>query len=132
MEFIDEFQKTEWQKRLAKSQRLRSAHPNRVPVIIDRSTTTSPIPRNYRFMIPIDFEESVNGEKVTRPMTLAHFMSVFRTHIPGLTPEKSVFMFVHGQNILPAMTDPISKIFEEYSEKCGFLYLTYGFENCFG
>ena len=132
MEFITEFQKTEWHKRLSNSQRLRSLHPNRIPVIVDRSVNTSPIPKNHRFMIPIDYEENVNGEKITRLMTLAHFMSVFRKYIPELTPEKSIFIFIHGRNILPAMTDPISKIYDEYCERCGFLYLTFAFENTFG
>jgi GABA(A) receptor-associated protein len=132
MEFIDEFKKTEWVNRLAKSQKFRQTYPNRIPVIVDRGNKSTPLLVNNKFIIPLEMQEIVSGEAISRITTVAHFMQILRKYIPELTSEKAIFLFIAGRDVIPQMTQSMSQLYEEYREKCGFLYITYVFESTFG
>jgi GABA(A) receptor-associated protein len=133
MEFINEFKNSEWTKRLAKSQMLRQKYPTRIPIIVDRQNNKTPmIVENKKFAFPLEMQEIIDGVTVTRVTTVSHFQHTLRKYIPGLRPDQSIFLFIAGQNVIPHQTQTMSQLYEEYREKCGFLYITYSFESTFG
>jgi hypothetical protein len=133
MEYIKEFEKTEWTKRLAQTQRLRVKHPGRIPMIVDRGNVSTPKPKNHRFLVPLEMEQKIaDGTILKSPMTMASFMSELRKNIPTLRPDQSIFIFIYGSNILTPMSAPLSQIYDEHQEKDGFLKIIYTIESTFG
>lgn len=47
-----------------------------------------------------------------------------------LSPEKAIFIFIN--NVLPPTAALMSKIYDEYKDEDGFLYVQYSGENTFG
>jgi len=47
-----------------------------------------------------------------------------------LSPEKAIFLFVN--NVLPPTAELMSRIYKDYKDEDGFLYITYSGENTFG
>lgn len=133
MEFIREFKSSDWTKRLAKSQMLRKEFPNRIPIIVDRSNDKTPsIKKNKKFIFPLEVQENVAGAVITRVTTVSHFSHILRKYIPDLRPDQAIFLFIADRNAIPQPMQTMSQLYEEFREKCGFLYITYSFESTFG
>ena len=133
MEYIKEFEKTEWTKRLAQTQRLRIKHGGRIPMIVDRGNISTPKPQNHRFLVPLEIEQKLaDGTVMKAPMTMANFMVELRKNIPTLRPDQAIFMFIYGTNVLASMSTPLSQIYDEHQEKDGFLKIIFTIESTFG
>lgn len=132
MEFIHTFQKDDWTKRLSKSQYLRQKYPGRVPVIVDRANTQTPKLSDNRFIVPLEISNNINGEAITTAMTMGQLMHIIRKHMPTLTPQQSIFMFLHEKNIMPPASSSLSQIYTENQGTDGFLVLSICMEHVFG
>ena len=105
--------------RLTESQQIIAKYPDRIPIICERSPTSSndcPDIDKNKFLVPIDF-------------TLGQFLFVIRKRMK-LPPEKAIFLFVN--DVFHNSTQLISSIYETDKDKDGFLYIIYAFENTFG
>ena len=125
MEFLRDFQREEWTVRLAKAQQLRKKYPDRIPIILDRANTATPKPSSHRFLVPTQLRDD-QGQMTT----VGHFLRIVRSHIPHLTADQAIYLFVN--NTLPALSAPLSQLYNDHQEKDGFLYLTFSIESTFG
>jgi len=104
-------------RRKYEAERILSKYPDRIPIICERASGTSiPNINQKKFIVPCD-------------LTLGQFVYVVRKRIK-LTPEKAIFIFVG--NVLHSTSAVVSKLYEDYKEEDGFLYVTYSGENSFG
>lgn len=106
------------EERQKESVAMRSKYPDRVPVIIERSSSTTDIPDidKKKFLVPND-------------LTIGQLVHVIRKRIK-LMPEKAIFVFI--DNVLPPTAGLLSTYYAEHADEDGFLYLTYSGENVFG
>jgi len=133
MEFIHAFQKDDWTKRLSKSQYLRQKYPGRVPVIVDRSNLQTPKLSDNRFIVPLETTiQSSDGQNTTTSMTMGALLHIIRKHMPTLTPEQSIFMFIHEKNMIPPISATLAHIYTEHQDKSGFLVISVSVESVFG
>mmetsp|Transcript_16583 Transcript_16583/g.33064 ORF Transcript_16583/g.33064 Transcript_16583/m.33064 type:complete len:117 (-) Transcript_16583:1086-1436(-) len=107
-----------FEKRQSEASRIRSKYPDRVPVICERSPTTTTLPDidKKKYLVPAD-------------LTVGQFQYVIRKRIK-LAPEKALFVFVNGTT--PPTSHLMSTVFEEARDEDGFLYVTYSGESTFG
>merc|ERR1712087_717230 len=113
-----EFKKTHPKaKREFEAERIRKKYPDRIPVICERAhgSEISDIDKK-KYLVPSD-------------LTVGQFVYVIRKRIK-LAPEKAIFIFI-GE-VLPSTAAVMSKIYEDYKDEDGFLYVTYSGENSFG
>ena len=133
MEFINTFRKDDWTKRLSKSQFLRQKYPGRVPVIVDRANLQTPKLSDNRFIVPLETTiQTSNGQDITTSMTMGALLHIIRKHMPTLTPEQSIFMFIHEKNIMPPISATLAQIYTEHQDKSGFLLISVSVETTFG
>lgn len=94
-------------------------YPDRVPLVCekaDRDRTKIPRIDKKKYLVPAD-------------LTVGQFLYVIRKRIE-LQPETALFLFC--ANSIPANTDLIATVYEEYKDEDGFLYVQYSGENTFG
>jgi len=93
-------------------------YPDRLPVICEKSNLKKDIPDldKIKYLIPYD-------------LTIGQFMSVIRKKI-NLSPDQGIYLSVNGM-ILPTSA-LINKIYYDFKEDDGFLYIKYTSENTFG
>jgi GABA(A) receptor-associated protein len=100
--------------------RVLNKYPERIPVIVNRSTTASqqtPHIDCHKFLVPDD-------------LTVGQFMYVIRKRI-ALAPHEAMFLFI--DNTVPLNSRLMSSVYDEMrDEKTLFLYVTYSLENTFG
>lgn len=99
--------------------RILSKYPDRIPVIISRSSLAGDIPEidKNKFLVPSD-------------LTVGQFQYVIRKRL-RLSPEKALFLFIDN-NIQPT-SHLMSTVYESsHDEKTLFLFITYGAESTFG
>jgi GABA(A) receptor-associated protein len=100
--------------------RIRDKYPDRVPVIVQRSSRAAaasfPDVDKRKYLVPCD-------------LTLGQFVAVIRRRIK-LAPEQAIFVFVG--RVLPPAAALMSSVYEDHRDEDGFLYLTYSGENTFG
>eukprot|EP01087_Luapelamoeba_hula_P002027 TRINITY_DN117_c0_g1_i1.p2 TRINITY_DN117_c0_g1~~TRINITY_DN117_c0_g1_i1.p2 ORF type:complete len:130 (-),score=17.04 TRINITY_DN117_c0_g1_i1:651-1040(-) len=112
-------QENSFEKRAGLSAKIRRAHPDRVPVIVERhaKNTTVPDIQKRKFLAPGD-------------ITVAQFVSEIRKHIQ-LKPEEAIWLFVNG-SALPHSAAVMSQIYEQHKDEDGFLYIVYSGQDLFG
>merc|ERR1711959_858628 len=105
------------EKRKQESARIREKYPDRIPVIVERASTSDfPDIDKKKYLCPSD-------------LTVGQFMLVIRKRVQ-LTPEKAMYVFVN--NVLPPTNSLMSSLYEGQKDEDGFLYLSYSGENYFG
>lgn len=105
--------------RSEESRRVRERYPERIPIIVEKSTVRdSDVPNidKRKYLVPYD-------------LTVGQFVYVIRKRIK-LRPEQAIFVFV--KNVLPPTAAMLSEIYQEYKDEDDFLYITYSGENTFG
>ena len=132
MEFIREFKKDDWTKRLSKSQYLRQKHPDRILVIVDRVDTKTPKLKENRFLVPTEMMRTEKGEKISEPTSIGHLLHILRRYVPSLSSDKALFLSICDTNILPPIQTSLSQIYWEHHDRDGFLYMTVMIESTFG
>merc|ERR1712025_1180916 len=102
---------------MGEAERIRSKYPDRIPVICEKAEGSDiPDIDKKKYLVPAD-------------LTVGQFVYVIRKRIK-LTPEKAIFIFVN--DVLPSTAAMMSKIYEDFKDEDGFLYVTYSGENTFG
>jgi GABA(A) receptor-associated protein len=116
---MDFSEKYRFEERRSESSRILSKYPDRVPVICQRSRDASkicPIIDKQKYLIPTD-------------LTLGQFIWVIRKRL-SIPHETALFMFTNG--IILPVSKLIKKVYDEYKNVDGFLYMYYNLENTFG
>ena len=110
-------QSKEFHVRINESNKIKTTHPDRVPVIVEPSLkcTLAPLDKK-KYLIP-------------KEVTIGQFAYVIRSRIK-LNPEEAIFLFIN--NVLPPTSSHMVDIYQEHKDADGFLYVTYGGENTFG
>lgn len=107
------------EKRKEEAQRVLSKYPERIPIIAERAigNSTVPIVDKKKYLVPSD-------------LTVGQFIYVLRKRIK-LLPEQALFVFVGKRATVP-VGELMSKVYKEYKDDDGFLYVTYAGESTFG
>ena len=107
-----------FEEREKEALRIKEIHPDRIPVIVERSTGCKNVPQieKNKYLVPTD-------------LTVGQFMYVIRKRIK-LDEHKGLFLFVN--NTMPPTSEFISTIYERHRDKDYFLYISYSGENTFG
>jgi GABA(A) receptor-associated protein len=104
-------------KRIEESSRIMKKYPERVPVIVEKYTSSDidDIDKN-KYLVPGD-------------LTVGQFIYVIRKRLK-LVEEKAIFLFIG--NTIPQSSSLMSQIYKEHKDIDGFLYSEYGGEAVFG
>ena len=108
-----------FQDRLDEARRVLNKYPDRIPIICERSSTSTidcPIIDKRKYLVP-------------RDLTMGQFLYVIRKRL-RLLPEKALFLFVNGT--IPPTTSLINEVYNRHRDDDGYLYITYSQENTFG
>lgn len=114
-----EFKKNNsFDNRKAEAARVKNIYPDRIPVVVERSSQNSNIPDidKHKYLVPKD-------------LTIGQFIYVIRKRIK-LDPSKAIFIFV--DNSIPPTCELICNLYETCRDYDDFLYITYTSENTFG
>lgn len=110
--------------------RIRSEHPDRLPVILEKKkrhgrsgssrerVADDDVPDldRHKFLVPVD-------------LSVGQFVYLIRRRI-RLPPECAIFLFAH--QTLPPVGSSVAQVYEEHRDSDGFLYLNYSGERTFG
>jgi len=104
--------------RKKESARIINKYPDRIPIIVTRSSNSNVIPDidKHKYLVPKD-------------LTVGQFMYVIRKRIK-LDPDKGIYIFINTK--IPPTSQLISDLFNNNKDQDGFLYLTYSGESTFG
>lgn len=93
-------------------------YPNRVPVIVQKSEHCKTVPDidKTKYLVPHEY-------------TLGQFVYTLRKRI---NLKSNVAMFVFVDNILPATSDTMLHLYNQYKSSDNMLHITYSGENTFG
>lgn len=109
--------KHSFEKRQEESRKILTKYPERVPVIVERGNKEIPDIDRNKFLVPSD-------------LTVAQFVYVIRKRI-NIHAEKSLYIFVND-TVMPATSNLVTHLYDDYKSKDGFLYITYCGETTFG
>lgn len=108
-----------FETRLEESSRVMTKYPDRIPIICEKAphmNSSTPNINKNKYLVPVD-------------LTVGQLMFVLRKHIK-LLPEQALYLFV-GQSIPPS-SELVQRLYAEYRDPDGFLYIVYACENTFG
>ena len=104
-------------RRLEESKRIVLKYPNRVPIIVENSTSsTLPVLEKKKYLPPSD-------------ITIGQFIYILRKRLI-LRPEQAIFLFIN--NSLAPTNMLLSEIYSKEKDFDGFLYAFLYEENAFG
>lgn len=105
--------------RKAESRKALSRHPDRKPLIVERSDRATVIPDldRKKYLVPDD-------------MRISQLVHVIRSR-GNITPTQALFVFVDGGTLVSS-SDTIESIYNKYKSSDGLLYITYCDEATFG
>ena len=106
------------EERIEESTNVLKKYPNRIPVIVEKSDKCKElqdIDKN-KYLVPDD-------------LTFGQFVFVVRKRLK-LSPDKSLFLFVN--NTLIPSVNLMKQVYDQNSNRDGFLYILYTSENTFG
>lgn len=103
--------------RKAEAEKIRTKHPDRVPVIVERVPSSQVCDIDKRkYLVPSD-------------ISAAQLMWIVRKRIQ-LPPEKALFLFV--DTMMPQSSMTVGEMYSKHADEDGFLYIAYSGENTFG
>jgi len=107
----------DFNQRLNESSKIMIKYPSRIPIIVEKckGCTLEDIDKT-KYLVPKD-------------LNMNQFIYVIRKRI-HLESSQSIFLMSNNQ--LCPSNMPLSSIYEDLSDKDGFLYITYTSENTFG
>lgn len=110
--------KYSYETRLEESTRIREKFPGRVPIIVEKSKTSSNIPTidKQKFLVPSD-------------LSVSQFIYIIRKRLT-LKSETALFLFVNGT--LPTTSTFMRELYTIHKDLDGFMYMQYSGENTFG
>ena len=114
------------QDRLDQFHKVTEAHPNKIPVIVERAPQSGTRRRSPTTSLP---EIDKNKYLVPGDLTVAQFLCLIRKRIK-LANDQALFIYVNGT--LPATSAMFSSIYADHKDEDGFLYVVYTGESSFG
>lgn len=107
------------EKRKELSEKIRNAHPDRVPVIVEKHIKSKTLPNlsKRKFLAPGD-------------LTFAQFLMSVREHIRTNSSE-AIFWSV-GDKSMSSNSKFMDQIYSQYKDEDGFLYVNYIEQDAFG
>ena len=114
--FKDQFS---FNKRAAESLSIRSLYPDRIPIIVQTSKSSSlpPLERN-KYLVP-------------RNLTCGAFMSIIRKKIKSIGPEQALFL-IYGNNSMMTSSRSVAQAYDDCADEDGNLYVFVSKESVFG
>ena len=109
----------ELEKQKLEAQKIRAMHPDRIPVIVNKSKDSKLPDMKYKKYL------------VQAETTVGEFIYIIRNRIK-LRPDQAIFLFLNKTNTLAPINQMLSQVYEENKDECGFLFMTYCEESTFG
>ena len=113
---------TPLEERKIKSHKLKELYPNRIPVIVEMSSSSASF---SKFM---DQKHKVKY-LVPNELCMGQFVKILRDKMK-INESAALFFFIN--NKLFPMTSLLSTLYQEYGDEDGFLYIEFCEENTFG
>ena len=120
-EFLSSFQNISLPIRYRDGILIKSIHPDKIPVIIDRGSQETPKLKKNKFLISKD---KTLGELI---IILKKFII---TNGSGFNEKQAIFLFINGNIYSSSKT--INEIYETVKPDDLYLKIIYSVENCFG
>ncbi len=109
---------TSFEDRVKLSEKILSAHPGRIPVVVETKKNCKLEITRVKFLVP-------------KESTMGTALNEIRKHISKLAPEQALFLLV-GNNVMPSVSANIQNVYEQHKDRDGFLYFSVQTENTFG
>lgn len=107
------------EKRKEEVETILAKHPNKIPIIIQKSPYSKLSPPNkFKFLVP-------------QEQTVGSFMYELRKRM-NLTPEQALFLFLNSNNLIPSTGLTLLELYNIHKDEDGFLKLLFSEENTFG
>lgn len=106
-----------FRERRNESQRVTAKYRDRVPIIIERKGSDTPVLSKRKFLVPND-------------LLCSQLFYVIRKKL-RMAPESALF-FCYDNNTMVSGTTPAHEAFQRHSDADGFLYMFFSVENTFG
>jgi len=104
-------------KRMQDSAKLREKYPDRIPVIVEIShSSTLQLDKN-KYLVP-------------PTITVGQFQYILRKKVPNLNPQEAIYMFIN-KSLCP-IAQELGYVYNEKKDIDGFLYIIINTENTFG
>ena len=119
-DFICKIRSTPLQQRKSDAMKISFKHPDRIPVVVDKDSKTSPDIDRHKFLCP-------------KSLTMAEFSHVIRSRMK-LKKEEALFLFAENNSSksLVKMNSTLSEVWNQHHQEDNFLYIRYSLENTFG
>ena len=108
-----------FEERVKESKSILEKYPDRVPIIVE-------IAENSKKKLKLDKKKYL----VPKDLFTGEFLYICRKRLK-IGPQEALFIFTTN-NVILSSSKRISDLYEEYKNKCGFVYLTLATENTFG
>lgn len=105
-----------FEKRKSECDRILLKYQDRVPVIVEKSSSTKIDIDKSKFLVPHD-------------VTIGQFLYILRKRIK-LNPDESIYLFIN--DIMPPSSALMSQIYGAHKDCDGFLYIRFSTESTFG
>jgi GABA(A) receptor-associated protein len=105
--------------RLDEFNKINYKYPEKIPVICETKPDDMFLPKLSQVKYLVD-----------NSLTVGQFMYVVRKRLK-VPSDKAIFLFV-GNNAIPPTGAPLSQVYNEHKDKCGFLYFICASESVFG
>lgn len=113
---------TSFEERKIKSQKLKELYPNRIPIIVEMSSSSA----NFSSFIQ---EKHKIKYLVPNDLCMGQFVKILRDK---MKIDKTTALFFFINNKLFPMTSPLYTLYNEHADDDGFLYIEFCEENTFG
>ncbi len=111
---------TSFEARKKKSNSLLSKFPDKIPVILEKSSKDKYLPKNEK-----------NKLLVGNDMTVSNILQLLKKNL-NINESMSIYIMVLNQNIMLSGSQSILTLYNSYKSNDGLLYLEYCSENVFG
>lgn len=107
-----------FEERLSEATRVMRKHPNKIPIICEKSHYAGNCPTIDKIKYLVDIN-----------LTVGQFIFFIRKRL-SLRSHQAIFLFVNGN--IPSSNQLLQTVYEVHKDADKFLYCTYSFENVFG